>query len=96
MTTTVLHNQSLFDVMLQHTGSIAGIFDIALSNGVSITGELFPGQILKVDGSVQADQDILDYYTAKRVQPATAIIFDTVSNLEGISIWAINTNFEVQ
>lgn len=95
MTTTVLHNQSLFDVLLQHTGSIAGIFDVAYSNGVSITGELSPGRILKVDG-VQTDQDVLDYYTAKRVQPATAIIFDTVSNLEGISIWAINTNFEIQ
>ncbi|MXV37668.1 hypothetical protein GO491_03085 [Flavobacteriaceae bacterium Ap0902] len=92
-----LHNQSTLDVMLQHTGSLESIFDVAVVNDLSITDDLVPGQSLEIPTDVVKDSDILNYYTAKQVQPATAINieFDYTEKLEGISIWAINNDFKV-
>lgn len=96
MTITVLHNQSLLDVMLQHTGSLASIFDVAMANGLSITSDLTPGQLLEIPKGVETDKDILNYYAAKKVQPATAIAYQPQQKAGGISIWAIKNEFIVQ
>ncbi|QAR31112.1 hypothetical protein EQP59_07100 [Ornithobacterium rhinotracheale] len=96
----VLHKQSLFDVCLQHTGSIAGIFELAEANNLSITDDVQAGQRLELPplgggkGEVVQDADILAYYTAKNIQPATALE-EYTEQLEGISYWTINQNFKV-
>ncbi|MRI64463.1 hypothetical protein EDM00_10770 [Ornithobacterium rhinotracheale] len=96
----VLHKQSLFDVCLQHTGSIAGIFELAEANNLSITDDVEAGQRLELPplgggkGEVAQDADILNYYTAKNIQPATALE-EYTEKLEGISYWAINQDFKV-
>lgn len=95
MQITILHNQSLFDVLLQHTGSLTGIFDVAMVNGLSIAQNLTPGQKLTIPDSVEKDKDILNYYKAKNVQPATAIVVESKEKLEGISVWAIGHDFIV-
>ena len=44
------------------------------------------------------NKDILAYYTAKNIQPATAFTKEdkqVLERLEGISIWAINLDFVV-
>ena len=108
MTVTALHNQSLLDLALQHTGTIESIFELAEANSLNITDEVQAGAPLTVPplGKGARNADILAYYTAKNLQPATAFTkFESNSQpkedeqvferLEGISIWAINLDFVV-
>ena len=95
MIITVLHNQSLLDLALQHTGSIESIFELAVINGKSVTDDMTAGASLLVEEAT-TNKDILAYYTAKNIQPATAFTKadeQVFERLEGISIWAINLDF---
>ena len=100
MTITALHNQSLLDLALQHTGTIESIFEFAEANALNITDEVQAGAPLTVPllGKGARNGDILAYYTAKNLQPATAFSKEdeqVFERLEGISIWAINLDFIV-
>lgn len=98
MNIIILHNQSLLDVCLQHTGSLAGIFELALANGLSVSDDVIAGQTLQVPDTLAVDKDVLAYYRAKNIQPATAFTSADKKNSEkpeGISIWAINLDFKV-
>lgn len=98
MKAIVLHNQSLLDTCLQHTGTIESLFDLALVNGLSVTDDLKAGQAFEVPNNIQKDKDILNYYTAKNIQPATGFTqtdLQILERLEGISIWAVNLDFKV-
>lgn len=91
---TVLHNQSLLDFAIQHTGSVLNVFEIAKANGLAISEELSSGTELIIPESVRNNSDILNYYTSKVIQPATAItnfIGDgsPEPQLEGIGYWII-------
>ncbi|SHK69886.1 hypothetical protein [Epilithonimonas mollis] len=90
----VLHNQSILDFAIQHTGSVANAFEIAKANGLAISDNLVPGMELIIPGTSENDTDILNYYTSKVIQPATAItnlIGDgsPEPQLEGIGYWII-------
>ena len=96
MTITVLHNQSLLDLALQHTGTIESIFELAVLNEKSVTDDMVAGASLLI-GEI-SNKDILNYYTAKSIQPDTAFTKadkQVLERLEGISIWAINLDFVV-
>lgn len=101
MTITALHNQSLLDLALQHTGSIESVFELAEANALNITDDVQAGAPLIVPsllGGGTRGGDILAYYTAKNLQPATAFSKEdeqVFERLEGISIWAINLDFIV-
>ena len=101
MTITALHNQSLLDLALQHTGSIESVFELAEANALNITDDVQAGAPLIVPpllGGGARGGDILAYYTAKNLQPATAFTKEdeqVFERLEGISIWAINLDFIV-
>ena len=100
MTITVLHNQSLLDLALQHTGTIESIFELAVLNEKSVTDDMVAGASLNVPPLSEGarNKDILAYYTAKKLQPATAFTKadeEVFKRLEGISIWAINLDFVV-
>lgn len=96
MKVIVLHNQSLFDIALQHTGSLENAFALALANGLSLTDDLAVGNWLMADSQeLKVNKDILNYYTAKNIQPATAITA-AVERPRGISYWAIGIDFIVQ
>ena len=94
----VLHNQSLLDFAIQHTGSAQNAFEIAMANNMSITDQLTAGSELVVAGSIVNDVDVKNYYQSKSLQPATDITQyeDSEENPEGISIWILNQNFIVQ
>nr|DAV24520.1 MAG TPA: hypothetical protein [Caudoviricetes sp.] len=98
MIVTVLHNQSLLDLALQHTGTIESVFELAEANTLNITDDVVAGKTLVLPVEAFSNKDILGYYTAKNLQPATAFskedeqVFEC---LEGISIWAINLDFVV-
>lgn len=93
MNVTVLHNQSLLDIAIQHTGSAANVFLIAKANGLAVSDEITPGDGLIIPDTVVLDTDIKNYYTSRAIQPATAIttIIDdnTEPKLEGIGYWII-------
>ena len=98
MTITVLHNQSLLDLALQHTGTIESIFEFAEANSLNITDDVVAGNTLVLSAETFTNKDILSYYTAKKLQPATAFTKadeQVFERLEGISIWAINLDFVV-
>lgn len=98
MKVIVLHNQSLLDACLQHTGTIESLFDLALANDLSVTDDLTAGQGFEIPSNAQKDKDILNYYTAKNIQPATGFTqtdLQILERLEGISIWAVNLDFKV-
>ena len=98
MTLTVLHNQSLLDLALQHTGTVESVFELATANTLSITDEVAAGKTLALPAEAFTNKDILTYYTAKNLQPVTAFSQEdeeVAKRQEGISIWAINLDFVV-
>ena len=96
MTTIILHNQSLLDLAVQHTGAVENTFAMAVANGLSLTDDLPVGTEIKLPDSVNKDNDVLNYYTSKRLQPATAVIMlPEEERLEGIGYWVIQTDFKV-
>ena len=100
MTITALHNQSLLDLALQHTGTIESVFEFAVLNEKNVTDDMVAGASLNVPPLLEGarNKDILAYYTAKNIQPATAFTKEdkqVLERLEGISIWAINLDFVV-
>ena len=101
MTVTALNNQSLLDLALQHTGTIESIFELAVLNEKNVTDDMVAGSSLNVPPLLEGarNKDILSYYTAKKIQPATAFTKEdeqVFERLEGISIWAINLDFAVE
>lgn len=98
MIITALHNQSLLDLALQHTGTIESVFELAEANALNITDDVQAGAPLYLGEGLGVRNEILSYYTAKKIQPATAFSKEdeqVFERLEGISIWAINLDFIV-
>ena len=96
MKVKVLPLQSLLDIAIQHTGAVESVFAIAVANGLSLTDDLPAGAEIKLPDSVNKDSDVLNYYSAKRLQPATAVIMlPEEERLEGIGYWAISVDFKV-
>ena len=98
MIITALHNQSLLDLALQHTGTIESVFELAEANSLNITDDVQAGAPLYLGEGLGVRNEILSYYTAKNLQPATAFSKEdeqVFERLEGISIWAINLDFIV-
>ena len=98
MTVTALHNQSLLDLALQHTGTMESIFELAEANALNITDDVVAGKTLALPDEAFTNKDIFAYYTANNLQPATAFSKEddqVFERLEGISIWAINLDFIV-
>lgn len=98
MKAIILHNQSLLDLAIQHTGTAENAFDLALVNNKSITGDLEAGESIELTAyGIRQNKDILSYYQAKKLQPATAISGDysAESTMQGIDYWAIQMDFIV-
>lgn len=93
----VLHNQSLIDLAIQHTGNVENCFAIAMENGMAISDFLDAGSEVFIPGTLTVNNDILNYYNSKQIKPATGFVETSSENeLEGISIWILNKNFVVQ
>ena len=96
MKINVLPLQSLLDIAIQHTGAVENTFAMAVANGLSLTDDLPAGTEIKLPDSVNKDSDVLNYYSAKRLQPATAVtLLPEAERLEGIGYWAISVDFKV-
>ena len=96
MTVKILHNQSILDLAIQHTGSVENAFSIAIANGICVSDDLNAGSELEVLGKVNID--IQNYFSAKQIRPATAIttaVIDNEPQLGGIGHMQIGRNFKV-
>ena len=95
---TVLHNQTLLDFAIQHTGNVTNAFEIAMANSISVSDELIAGSTLIIPATVVNDTDVLQYYASRAIQPATDITQygESEETPEGISVWVIDQNFIVQ
>lgn len=96
MQVTILHNQSLLDIAIQHTGSVENAFAIAVENGLSVSSELVPGAKLQIPNTVVVDRDIANYFATKGLQPATGITdLSIVPTGRGIGWMRIEQDFIV-
>ena len=93
----VLHNQSLLDIAIQHTGNVLNAFLIAQANGLAVSDELSTGQILIIPETVENNNDILNYYSSRAIQPATALteIVTEIVRQRGIGYMQIGKTFKV-
>lgn len=57
--------QSLLDVALQELGSVEALFDLADANGLAITDELTPGQVLEVPTSLATQPSLVSYFQGR-------------------------------
>ncbi len=71
-TITVLSGQSMFDIALMTCGIAEAAYDIAMANGVSITGT---GNVeinsLTVPESIEKNKRVVEYYAINSLSPAT-------------------------
>ncbi len=63
--TIITAGQSLLDVVLQELGSVEALFDLADANGLAITDQLTPGQVLEVPTSPAAQPSIVSYFQGR-------------------------------
>lgn len=72
MKVTVLSGQSLADIAIQVYGSMEAVFTLALENGISVTDDLEPGQILFFSDENMPDKGIARHYAVNKIFPATS------------------------
>ena len=66
-----MHNQSLMDISIQEYGTLEAMFDMAVTNGISITDELTVGSQIDVPESTSVQKEVLAYYQKNNIHPAT-------------------------
>ncbi len=91
-----LHNQSVFDFLLMHTGSIAGAIDFASANNIAVTDDLVAGKWYDLPNDIATDQDILSYYTNNGFTPATGNMVSAVETDFGIGEMAVAQTFIIR
>jgi hypothetical protein len=99
MQITALNNQSLLDVAIRHCGTVEAVVDIAILNNISITNDLVPGQLIALPVKDYGNQEVINYFSANKKDPATALTEEHIAITEGdsgIGIMAIGTTFIVQ
>lgn len=98
MKAIILNNQSILDIAIQHTGSVENCFAIAVANGFSVSDILFAGLTAEVPEDVFKNTDVLNYYNAKNIQPATGSTAEQdseIPTLKGIGYMQIANGFKV-
>lgn len=94
----ILTHQSILDIAIQHTGTVENCFAIAVSNGFSVSDILSAGSSAEIPEDILKNTDVLNEYSAKKIQPATG--FTTGENseiptLKGIGYMQIENGFKV-
>ena len=71
MTITAQSRQTLFDVAIQHCGSIEAAFTIASLNNIAVTSSFSGPTLLSIPAEL--DKKIVNYYAAQKIVPATEL-----------------------
>lgn len=69
----VYENQSLIDLAIATTGKPENFLKIAMANDLVPTAKLEAGTELTIPDGLEVDNDIVRYYQANGIQPATAL-----------------------
>lgn len=99
MQVVVLHNQSLFDVAIQYCGTVEAVFDLALENGLSLTQELSPGQLITIPKKDYGFQSVVSVFKNDSIQPASALSEVEIEMIDargGIGSMVIGSTFIVE
>lgn len=97
MKKTILYNQSILDVALQHTGTVESSFEIATRNGFSVSDQMAAGASIEIPEDVFKNTDVLNKYNAKKIEPATGSSDfgdQEIPTLKGIGYMQIGNNFK--
>ncbi len=81
MKTTAREGQCLVDIALAATGSVEGVWALALRNGLSVTGELGHGTEIAWEAGDVTDARVAEKYAAEGICPATAVSEKTLVGL---------------
>tara|TARA_R110002051_G_scaffold297564_2_gene363987 strand:+ start:38682 stop:38966 length:285 start_codon:yes stop_codon:yes gene_type:complete len=73
MEKTVLHHQNFVDLSLMANGTATAIIANAMANNRSVTDELSAGENLTFLATEDDNTNVINYYKAYIVRPATAI-----------------------
>lgn len=73
MQITVKDRQALPDIALLALGSVAGLFALALRNGISVTSQLSDGQVLNYELEDVVSLPVRSAYALQSIVPATDI-----------------------
>lgn len=73
MQITVNDRQSLPDIALLALGSLAGLFALAVRNGISVTSQLSDGQVLNYELEDVVSLSVRSAYALQSIAPATDI-----------------------
>jgi len=92
----VLHNQTILDIAVQHTGNVENCFQIAIANGNSVSDMLSAGTNIKESQNANIDTDMVNFFKAKKINPATAetTLLET-PQIRGIGHMRIGQNFKI-
>ncbi|MCU7615672.1 hypothetical protein NZ698_00560 [Chryseobacterium sp. PBS4-4] len=94
MTITVLPNQSLLDIAIQHTGSVYNAFAIAVANGLPVTETLTTGQSLAIP-ILDTNMDVYSKYKKNKIEPATSLTnLELLPERGGIGKMKIGSTFK--
>ncbi|WP_034752756.1 hypothetical protein [Chryseobacterium daeguense] len=92
----ILHNQTILDISIETTGSVDNCFQIAIANGHSVSADLTAGSSFGNAKGSKLNEDIVGYYSAKKIHPATGSTeISEVPQLGGIGYMKIAGNFKV-
>ena len=66
----VKSGQNLFDIALQYLGDVTGVIGIAELNSLSITGQLIPGQLVKLPAVINTS--VVNEFKKNNTSPASS------------------------
>lgn len=94
MDSLIYQGQSFLDKVIEQTGDIENVFEMALLNNTSITDDLVVGAYLKV--STVTKKSVVDFYNDYN-RPATALTNEQQQEVQslGIGSMIIEQNFRV-
>lgn len=95
MKTTAREGQCLVDIALAATGSVEGVWALALRNGLSVTGELGHGTEIAWEAGDVADARVAEKYAAEGICPATAVSEKTLAGLLDKPVIIIPPDWEI-
>ena len=95
MKTTAREGQCLVDIALAATGSVEGVWALALRNGLSVTGELGHGTEIAWEAGDVTDARVAEKYAAEGICPATAVSEKTLAGLLDKPVIIIPPDWEI-
>lgn len=95
MKTTAREGQSLVDIALTVTGSVEGVWALALRNGISVTGALAHGTEVAWEAEDVSDARVAGRYATEGINPATEVSEAALAKLLNRKVAEIVPDWEV-